>query len=98
MISSTDENGAKRAVDWIKALTHDVKPGEIYEGVVKRVVDFGCFVEILPGKEGLVHISQLAPYRVEDINKEVKVGQKMKVKVVEVDNQGRINLTHKSVT
>ncbi|OGY26083.1 MAG: polyribonucleotide nucleotidyltransferase [Candidatus Woykebacteria bacterium RIFCSPHIGHO2_01_FULL_39_12] len=98
MISSTDENGAKRAADWIKALTHDVKPGEIYEGVVKRVVDFGCFVEILPGKEGLVHISQLAPYRVEDINKEVKVGQKMKVKVVEVDNQGRINLTHKSVT
>jgi len=97
MISSDDPEGAQKAVDWVKGLTREVKPGEVYDGVVKRVVAFGAFVEILPGKEGLVHISQLAPYRVEDINKEVEVGQKFKVKVSEVDSQGRINLTRKSV-
>ena len=58
-------------------------------------MNFGAFVEILPGKEGLVHISQLAQHRVEDINKEVKIGQKLKVQVREVDQQGRINLTCK---
>ncbi len=58
---------------------------------------FGAFVEILPGKEGLVHISQLASYRVEDINKEVSLGQKFKVKVLEIDEQGRLNLTRKNV-
>lgn len=94
--SSTDES-LQKAVKWIKALTHEVRPGEVYEGKVKRVMAFGAFVEILPGKEGLVHISQLAPYRVEDINKEVQVGQIMKVRVVEIDSQGRINLTRKSV-
>ncbi len=97
MISGTDSEGAKKAKKWIEGLTKEVQPGEVYEGVVKRIMAFGAFVEILPGKEGLVHISQLASYRVEDINKEVKVGQKFKVKVVEVDSQGRLNLTRKNV-
>jgi polyribonucleotide nucleotidyltransferase len=97
MISGTDSEGAKKAKKWIEGLTKEVKPGEVYDGVVKRIMAFGAFVEILPGKEGLVHISQLAPYRVENINKEVEVGQKFKVKVVEVDSQGRINLTRKNV-
>ena len=97
MISSMDPEGTKKAVSWIEGLTKEVKPGEIYDGVVKRIMPFGAFVEILPGKEGLVHISQLAQYRVEDINKEVSVGQKFKVKVSEIDSQGRINLTRKFV-
>ena len=87
----------KKAKKWIEGLTKEVQPGEVYDGVVKRIMAFGAFVEILPGKEGLVHISQLAPYRVEDIKKEVELGQKFKVKVVEVDSQGRINLTRKNV-
>ena len=96
-VTSTTEEGLKKAIEWIEGLTREVKPGEEYIGQVKRIMNFGAFVEILPGKEGMVHISQLAPYRVEDINKEVKVGQKLKVKVLEIDQQGRINLTHKNV-
>lgn len=96
-VTSNSEEGLKKAVKWIEGLTHEAKPGEEYIGEVKRIMNFGAFVEILPGKEGMVHISQLAPYRVEDINKEVKIGQKLKVKVLEIDQQGRINLTHKFV-
>lgn len=95
MISSVDEEATEKAVTWIESLTHEVKPGEIYDGIVKRIMPFGAFVEILPGKEGLVHVSQLADYRVEDVNKEVKIGDKVKVKVLEIDSQGRINLTKK---
>jgi polyribonucleotide nucleotidyltransferase len=97
-ITSTTEEGLNKAADWIKGLTHEVRPGEVYEGTVKRIMPFGAMVEISPGKEGLVHISQLAQYRVEDINKEVEVGQKFKVTVLEIDHQGRINLTRKGVT
>jgi polyribonucleotide nucleotidyltransferase len=96
-ITSTTEEGLNKAADWIKGLTHEVRPGEVYEGTVKRIMPFGAMVEILPGKEGLVHISQLAQYRVEDINKEVEVGQKFKVTVLEIDHQGRVNLTRKGV-
>ena len=94
-ITGSTEESVQKAVKRIEALTHEVKPGEVYEGKVKRVMSFGAFVEILPGKEGMVHISQLATHRVEDINKEVQVGQAMKVKVIEIDSQGRINLTRK---
>jgi len=96
-VTGSTEESLQKAVKWIEAITHEVEPGEIYEGKVKRVMSFGAFVEILPGKEGLVHISKLAPHRIEDINKEVQIGQKMKVKVVEIDSQGRINLTRKDV-
>ena len=95
MISGTDPAGVAKAVQRVEALTKEVKPGEIYEGTVKRILPFGAFVEILPGKEGLVHISQLEQYRVEDINKVVKLGDRFKVKVLEIDDQGRINLTKK---
>lgn len=95
MISGNDPAGVDKAIERVKALTHEVKPGEIYDGVVKRILPFGAFVEILPGKEGLVHISQLENYRVEDINSVVKVGDRFKVKVLEIDDQGRINLTKK---
>jgi len=92
-ITSNSQESLNQAVKWVEGLTHEVQPGEEYMGMVKRIMPFGAFVEILPGKEGLVHISQLASYRVEDINKEVKVDQKLKVKVIEIDHQGRINLT-----
>ena len=68
----------------------------MYEGMVKRVIAIGAFVEILPGKEGLVHISQLASKRVEQVEDVVSVGDKLRVKVVEVDGQGRVNLSHKA--
>jgi polyribonucleotide nucleotidyltransferase len=95
MISGVDLEKVDQAVKRVEALTHEVKPGEVYEGVVKRILPFGAFVEILPGKDGMVHVSQLENYRVEDINSVVKVGDKFKVKVLEVDEQGRINLTKK---
>jgi polyribonucleotide nucleotidyltransferase len=95
MISGVDPAAVEKAVKRVEALTHEVKPGEMYEGTVKRILPFGAFVEFLPGKEGMVHISQLADYRVNDINDEVKVGDRFKVKVIEVDEQGRVNLTKK---
>ena len=97
MISGSDTKGVKEAISQIEGLTKEVEPGEIYSGTVKKIMAFGAFVEILPGKDGLVHISQLADHRVEDINKEVAVGDKFKVKVMEVDSQGRINLTRKNI-
>lgn len=95
MISGTDPEATEKAKKWIEGLTHEPKPGEEYDGVVRKVMEFGAFVEILPGKEGLVHISKLAPYRVEDIHKEVKIGDRFKVRVVEIDSQGRLNLAKK---
>jgi polyribonucleotide nucleotidyltransferase len=67
----------------------------VFEGKVTRIMDFGAFVEVLPGKEGMVHVSQLANYRVNRVEDVVKVGQMLKVQVSEIDDQGRINLTHK---
>jgi polyribonucleotide nucleotidyltransferase len=95
MVVSTDAAASKTAVDWIQNLVKDVVPGEVYDGTVTRIMDFGAFVEVLPGKEGLVHISQLANYRVNRVEDVVKVGDTLKVQVSEIDDQGRVNLTHK---
>lgn len=95
MVTSTDAESSKKAVQWIQNIVKEVEPGEIYEGKVTRLMDFGAFVEVLPGKEGLVHISQLANYRVGRVEDVVKVGDTLKVQVSEIDDQGRINLTHK---
>ncbi len=92
-VTSTDEAGAKKAVEWIKNLTHEVTADEIYQGKVTRLINFGAFVEILPGQEGLVHISELAPFRVERVDDIVKVGDSVTVKVKNIDDMGRINLT-----
>jgi len=97
-VTSTDEAGAKKAVDWIKNLTHEVTAGEVYQGKVTRIINFGAFVEILPGQEGLVHISELAPFRVERVDDIVKVGDKVTVKVKNIDDMGRINLTMRGAT
>ncbi len=98
MIASTDEAKAKAAQEWIESIVAEPEVGKIYDGRVVRVMDFGAFVEILPGKEGLVHISQIADYHVDDINKELKVGDEFPVKLVEIDSQGRLNLSKKAAS
>jgi len=97
VITSKDATEAKRAEDWIKDLTREVVAGEIFQGKVVRIMDFGAFVEVLPGQDGLVHISELAPHRIEKVEDVVKIGDVIMVKVKEIDSQGRISLTHKGV-
>lgn len=92
-ISGTDAESVKKAVEWVKSLVREVVVGEIFDGEVKRILPFGAFVEILPGKEGMVHVSKMAQGFVKDPNDVVSIGQKVKVKVVEIDEQGRINLS-----
>ncbi len=92
-ISGTSEEAVAKAVEWVKGLTREVQPGETFEGEVKRILPFGAFVEVLPGKEGMVHVSQMAQGFVKDPNEVVHIGQKVKVKVMEIDQQGRINLS-----
>ncbi|PJC40971.1 MAG: polyribonucleotide nucleotidyltransferase [Parcubacteria group bacterium CG_4_9_14_0_2_um_filter_41_8] len=92
MITAPKPEGAKKAQEWIENLTHDVDPGEKYKGKVTRIMDFGAFVEILPGKEGMVHISKLSSERVERVEDVCNVGDELDVEVEEIDDQGRINL------
>jgi polyribonucleotide nucleotidyltransferase len=96
-IAGANAAGAEKAKQMVEALTKEVKPGETYLGTVTRLMNFGAFVAILPGKEGLVHISQLAPQRVEKVEDVVKPGDQIMVKVIEIDSQGRINLSRKAV-
>ena len=81
----------------IEQITSDVEPGRIYEGKVAKIMDFGAFVTILPGKDGLVHVSQISSDRVEKVGDVLKEGDVVKVKVLEVDKQGRIRLSMKAV-
>jgi len=92
-ISGIDDVSVAAAIDKINGLTQEAEVGQVYEGVVKRIQPFGAFVEILPGKEGLVHVSQMGDGFVDDPAKVVSLGQKVKVKLVEIDERGRINLT-----
>ena len=94
-IASSDLEAASRAVAMVKWLTEDAEIGKIYKGTVKKVVDFGAFVEILPGTEGLVHISQLAKERVNKVTDILKEGDEVMVKVLEIDKQGKIRLSRK---
>ena len=94
-ITAEKEEAGKKAVDWIKNITREAKVGEIFQGKVTRILDFGAFVEIFPNQEGLVHISQLAPYHVNKVEDIVKVGDIIPVKVISIDEQGRINLSLK---
>ena len=91
-IAAVDGDAAKAAIARIEALTRDVQVGEIYEGKVAKLMDFGAFVTILPGKDGLVHISQISDKRVESVSDELSEGQSVRVKVLEIDRQGRIRL------
>ena len=96
-ITAEKEEAGQKAMAWIKNITKEVKVGEIFEGKVKRILNFGAFVEILPGQEGLVHISQLAAHHVEKVEDIVKIGDVVPVKVVSIDEQGRINLSIKEI-
>ncbi|HAG99670.1 MAG TPA: polyribonucleotide nucleotidyltransferase [Ktedonobacter sp.] len=95
-ISATSGEAMQSAMDAVRALTEEVEVGRIYTGTVRRLVDFGCFVEILPGKEGLVRTSQLADYQVMRPEDVVSVGDEITVMVIEVDPQGRVNLSRRA--
>lgn len=96
-IASVDLEAANKAVKRITELIKEVEVGEVYEGTVTRIAKFGAFVEILPGKEGLIHISKLAKERVANVEDVVKVGDVVQVKVIEIDQQGRINLSRRAL-
>jgi len=95
LVTSTEAAGADKAIAWIKDLTRDITAGEVFDGKVVRIMDFGAFVEVLPGKDGLVHVSEIAPFRVNQVTDLLQVGDKVKVKVLEIDDQGRVNLSIK---
>lgn len=92
MITAENPEGARKATEWIENLTHEVKAGEKFNGKVTRLMDFGAFVEVLPGQEGLVHISNLSNEHVERVEDAVNVGDSLAVEVAEIDSMGRINL------
>ncbi|MEW6543721.1 MAG: polyribonucleotide nucleotidyltransferase [Nitrospirota bacterium] len=94
-IAAVDEASAKKAIEMIERLTAEVEVGKIYLGTVRKIMDFGAFVEILPGTDGLVHISQLAHHRVKSVADEVSEGDQVMVKVLEIDKQGKIRLSRK---
>jgi len=94
-IASSDAEAAARAVAMVKWLTEEAEVGKIYRGTVKKIVDFGAFVEILPGTEGLLHISQISKERVNKVSDVLKEGDEVMVKVLEMDKQGKIRLSRK---
>ena len=97
IVGSSNEEAAQKAIKMIEDLTREVEQGEVYTGKVTRLFNFGAMVEILPGKEGLVHISELANYHVPEVEDVVKAGDEIMVKVIGIDNSGRINLSRKAV-
>jgi polyribonucleotide nucleotidyltransferase len=94
-IASADGIAMQKAIDWVNRLTAEAEVGKIYKGIVKKIMDFGAFVEILPGTDGLVHISQLAAERVKEVRDVLKEGDEVMVKVLEVDKTGKIRLSRK---
>jgi len=95
-IASVSGEAAQKAIKWIEGLTKEVEVGKEYLGKVTRIMNFGAFVEILPGKEGLVHISQLADYRVPRVEDVVSIGDELMVVVTEIDRLGRVNLSRRA--
>ncbi|MGI6116525.1 polyribonucleotide nucleotidyltransferase [Luoshenia tenuis] len=96
-ISTNDADAAKQARKMIEAITKEIEVGQVYRGTVVRLMNFGAFVELLPGKDGMVHISKLADHRVEKVEDEVKVGDEVIVKVIEIDDKGRVNLIRRGI-
>jgi polyribonucleotide nucleotidyltransferase len=95
MITSTDAEGAQKAQQIIEQLTREAKVGEVYKGKVVRVMEFGAIVEFLPKKDGMVHVSNLAPWRVEKVSDIVKLGDQVMVKIMELSQDGKISLSMK---
>ncbi|MGI5878725.1 MAG: polyribonucleotide nucleotidyltransferase [Christensenellales bacterium] len=96
-IATADEEASRRARSMIEAIAKDIEVGEVYFGTVVRLMKFGAFVQLLPGKDGMVHISKLADRHVDKVEDEVNIGDKVLVKVIEIDSQGRVNLTRKGL-
>ena len=94
-IASSEETGMKRAIEIIEGITMEAQVGKIYKGKVVRIVDFGAFVEIMPGTDGLLHISQIGPGRVHRVSDVLKEGDEIQVKVLEIDKSGKIRLSRK---
>ena len=94
-VSAIDIDDVRRAIQVIETIVNDPEVGALYKGRVTRIMNFGAFVEIAPGKEGMVHISKLDNHRVEKVEDVVAVGDEIVVKVTEIDSQGRINLSRK---
>ena len=97
IIGSPNEENAQKAIRIIEGLTKEAEVGQLYTGKVSRILNFGAMVEILPGKEGLIHVSELADFRVARVEDVVKVGDEVTVKVIGIDNMGRVNLSRKAV-
>ncbi len=97
MVCGTDAEGSKRAIEWINNIVREFQPGEIYTGKVVRMLDFGAFVELLPGRDGMVHVSEMAPYRVSSPDAFLTIGETVTVKIKEIDEKGRVNLTMKGL-
>jgi len=95
MIASNDEAASRRAVEMVQLIVAEPEVGKIYRGTVRKIMDFGAFVEILPGTDGLVHISQLASERVRRVTDVLNEGDEVMVKVLEIDKQGKIRLSRK---
>ncbi len=94
-VGADKEGSAEKAIEWIESITKEVEVGQLYQGKVVKILEFGAFVEILPGKDGLVHISELEPHRVEKVEDVLKIGDVIPVKVISVDEQGKISLSKK---
>ena len=94
-ITSANEESARKAEEWVKNIAREFKVGEIFQGKVKKIMDFGAFVEIYPGTEGLVHISKLSEKRVDRVEDVVGIGDVVPVKLMEIDSQGRFNFSMK---
>jgi len=94
-VASQDGAAIERAVAVIKGMVEEPEVGKIYTGKIKRIMNFGAFCEILPGKEGLIHVSELAKGFVKNVEDAVKIGDEVTVKVIEIDEQGRVNLSKK---
>jgi polyribonucleotide nucleotidyltransferase len=96
-VAAVDASAAQAAIDWIRNIVAEPEVGEIYTGKVVKVVDFGAFVNFLGSRDGLVHISELAPQRVKQVADVVQVGDQVKVKVLGVDDRGKVKLSMKAV-
>ena len=94
-VSAIDGESIKKAVNWIKSLVEEPEVGKIYEGTVVKIMEFGAFVNIMPGLDGMVHISQMSDSRVEKVTDVVKEGDIVKVKLTAIDERGRLNLSMK---